>query len=187
MPNVTQLTSTVESAFLGLGSLDLYCVYDGADYRIKPETLQQIIGRKPGACLATTTTQSVGQGGTGRRITWESVVYDDGGYTNIANSPSILTVPDNVALVTLGFRWRPNGGGSTTWGGRILQQNSFNNGKPWYVRYGGWWSTAFQYVYTHPIAVEQGEIFTAAVQQDAISSAAVNSQCLFWITPYAYR
>lgn len=186
VPNLTALTSTVESAFAGLGSLDLYCVYNDADYRIRPEALQQLIGIRGGAIVFTTANRSLGSGAE-RTMDFDSVAYQDGvGWVDLVNSPTVLIAPFNGA-VHLGAGIRPDAAGGIQWRVHILKNNSYNNNEPWYGVMNDLNHSGVQHVKTPPIIVNSGDRFTCRIQQVGATSWTVGSRSYFWIEAWGHR
>lgn len=186
VPNLTELTTTVASAIVGLGSLDLYCVHDNTDYRVSPVALQSLISRKGGAGVLLGSNQS-GTQSLANDFSWGSVMYEDGvGWVDLVNSATCLFAPrPMLAMAQLHLEWVNANG--TEVGGRILYQNSFDNNLPWASRkYGHAFGTARGDIYMPPTVMASGSLITAKFLFDIAAAKEVNSTCWFAIWPLAY-
>jgi hypothetical protein len=181
MPQLTDLTLSVSSAWSNTDSLYLYCEHDGASYKVKADDLTSLLGRETGCGIGTDIPVGFATGTT-HRISFNSVYYENGaGWQDLGTSDDRLIAPFNgIAQLHASVLWVSQDNDVEH---KMLLNDTFANTPIPGIR-GGQPADGARQFSSHPIVVTSGDFFTLTARP--YTAAGTLSEAYFSIYPLRF-
>lgn len=181
MPNITDLTQTVGSAF-NSQSLYFYAVWNGDDYRIDGSHLQRLLGTTGGVIVHNSNSVGVSNATEGP-ISFNTVAYEEGAGWTDSNSTTCIFAPRPMILLLGATISQIGGDGIREF--RIVKNNSEDNNTQWPTKYNYGHGTGPTTLMTYPYAADSGDLFTCRYRNETGGTRSIGTS-YFWARPIGF-